>query len=52
MIPLTNKIAKAAAVATVAAVASSLGSAIDSQKYELMDYDCLVRQQRWPDSRG
>ena len=49
MIPLTNKIAKAAAVAIVAAVASSLGSAIDSQKYELMDYDCLVRQQRWTD---
>lgn len=48
-IPLANKLCKTVAVAVVTVVASSLGSAIDSQKYELMDYDCLVRQQRWAD---
>ena len=48
-IPLGNKLCKTVAVAVVTVVASSLGSAIDSQKYELMDYDCLVRQQRWAD---
>lgn len=48
-IPLANKLCKTVAVAVVTVVASSLGSAIDSQKYVLMDYDCLVRQQRWAD---
>ena len=48
-IPLANKLYKTVAVAVVTVVASSLGSAIDSQKYALMDYDCLVRQQRWAD---
>lgn len=48
-IPLANKLYKTVAVAVVTVVASSLGSAIDSQKYVLMDYDCLVRQQRWAD---
>lgn len=48
-IPLVNKLCKTVAVAVVTVVASSLGSAIDSQKYVLMDYDCLVRQQRWAD---
>ena len=48
-IPMKAKAATVIAVAAVAIAAFMLKGAMDEQKYELMDYDCLVRQQRWAD---
>ena len=48
-IPMKARAATVIAVAAVAIAAFMLKGAMDEQKYELMDYDCLVRQQRWAD---